>query len=1092
MEGRSGCRVAKDLQLEIKPLPLLEVPDTTYCNTPRSVSLPEPNLPGGFWSGAGIVDEAGLFDPQVAGGPGTYRPVYHYTADNGCAANFEVIVGVIDPANVDAGPDHSLCLGDEVYVLSDFANPAGGRWRSNAAGLTGDTFDPGEAGGGEYVLRYLVGSGNCRVEDQITITVIELNTVEAGPNQEVCVTSDPIRLLGSNPADEGRWEGDGVIDPVIGLFDPAVAGEGRHEVLFSIRDDETGCSNTDSKRVVVWPVPEADFDIPSPVCVGTDIFLESPDEEVSFIKWEVSDGRMFQVLSPSLSFDQGGAFTVDLSLENRFGCAASNQRAIEVLEPPRARFSLPEDEACVSLAVVPVDESTGEQLNYFWDFGNGNTGQDGQIREPVTYTADVEDRTYYVQLDVSNACGRDVHRDSVLIRALPIVDFGFTMDTACAPVNVAFNNVSQGNADEFFWDFGNGATSVDSLPAAQPYYHDTIPVDYVIMLTGSNVCGRDTALRILTVEPETVQAFFNISRVDGCAPLSVSLEDFSTPGTHISWDFGDGARSMEKHPIHTFTEAGRYRIRHFASNACAMDSSDIYVEVLPGPSVNFTFSSNLCVGQKVQFENSSNDGVNSMWHFGTGDSSNITHPEYEYAQPGTYPVRLQVSDAATGCRAAMEEEITISLPPAPAFALEKTEGCAPLDVPFTNLSSGADFYQWDFGDGNSSVAFEPKHTYLEAGRYDVKLTVSDKHGCTVDTVWTNVHAYPVPSAAFAIETPISCGLPATIAFNNLSEGADGFSWDFADGNRSGLQHPRHEYQNSGDYQITLAVRNQYGCEDNTTENLQVITQPIADFGLDELSGCSPFAATFQNYSDGESFLWNFGDGQSSTERLPTHRYASGGRYDVSLVVGRENKCFDTLLLEGAVEVWTTPTAGFTWADEINGNPSGRILFNNTSENALTYLWDFGDGTQSTEVHPSHRYYVNGIREVYLQALGEMGCTADTLVIIEPEFFGELYVPNAFAPTLGKGEARVFLPKGHGLKEYHLQIFSTYGELIWETFALAEGHPLEGWDGTHQGSPLPQDVYVWKVRAIFEDGTEWKGNKAISGKYQKVGSVTLLR
>ena len=130
-------------QIEIKPLPLLEISDTTYCNTPGRVTLPTPNLLGGTWTGPGIVDESGMFDPQTAGGPGTYRPNYRYTADNGCTVDFEVIVGVIDPANVDAGPDHTLCLGDEVYILSDFANPAGGRWRSNAPGLTGDAFDPG-------------------------------------------------------------------------------------------------------------------------------------------------------------------------------------------------------------------------------------------------------------------------------------------------------------------------------------------------------------------------------------------------------------------------------------------------------------------------------------------------------------------------------------------------------------------------------------------------------------------------------------------------------------------------------------------------------------------------------------------------------------------------------------------------------------------------------------------------------------------------------------------------------------------------------------------------------------------------------------
>ena len=102
------------------------------------------------------------------------------------------------------------------------------------------------------------------------------------------------------------------------------------------------------------------------------------------------------------------------------------------------------------------------------------------------------------------------------------------------------------------------------------------------------------------------------------------------------------------------------------------------------------------------------------------------------------------------------------------------------------------------------------------------------------------------------------------------------------------------------------------------------------------------------------------------------------------------------------------------------------------------------------------------------------------------------MPSGFSPEQGIGEVRLFKPKGVGLKEYHMQVFSTYGQLIWESREIDEGQPIEAWDGTYKGKILPQDVYVWKAYAIFEDGTSWRGNIDEAGNYKTMGSVILLR
>ena len=105
----------------------------------------------------------------------------------------------------------------------------------------------------------------------------------------------------------------------------------------------------------------------------------------------------------------------------------------------------------------------------------------------------------------------------------------------------------------------------------------------------------------------------------------------------------------------------------------------------------------------------------------------------------------------------------------------------------------------------------------------------------------------------------------------------------------------------------------------------------------------------------------------------------------------------------------------------------------------------------------------------------------------------LFVPNVFCPTHSNPELNKFTTKAIGLEEYHIQVFDTYGNLIWESRGIEDGVPSEWWDGTLNGNVLMQDVYVWKVYAVFKDDDVWDGKKYMDKKVlKKTGTVTLLR
>ena len=195
-----------------------------------------------------------------------------------------------------------------------------------------------------------------------------------------------------------------------------------------------------------------------------------------------------------------------------------------------------------------------------------------------------------------------------------------------------------------------------------------------------------------------------------------------------------------------------------------------------------------------------------------------------------------------------------------------------------------------------------------------------------------------------------------------------------------------------------------------------------------------------------------------------------------------------------MNVYPTPVANFDFTQTyIEGIPNGTISYLNQSLGANTFLWNFGDGFESTELDPVHQFYSVGSYTTVLMVSNTYNCHDTIEKSIIPDYFSGLFVPNALMPINGNGDARLFLPKGKSLREYHLEIFNSWGASLFESTALdASGSPSEGWDGTFKGELCAQDVYVWKIEAIFANGVIWQGKIYPDGKIKQTGSVTLIK
>ncbi|MFN3875692.1 MAG: PKD domain-containing protein, partial [Flavobacteriales bacterium] len=665
----------------------------------------------------------------------------------------------------------------------------------------------------------------------------------------------------------------------------------------------------------------------------------------------------------------------------------------------------------------------------------------------------------------------------VTVMPSPTAAFGPNVDTHCAFSQVPFANVSYGLPDSFQWDFGDGSTSASSAAiVTHAYAADTVGTPYTITLIASNACGSDTAQYAITVLPNQVTSFFNMDPVQGCAPLTVGLTHLTAGDTALYWTLGDGNTSLQPDLSHTYVQPGTYTIT-LEAFGCGYDAYSQEVTVFPSPQPSFDASpQGVCAGGEISFSNTTPGANGYQWTFGDGATSALASPTHSYAASGAFTATLTATSAVNGCSASVSQQVTVSITPEAAFTPTPGNGCIDLQVAFTNQSGSADFYQWSFGDGNTSALAEPLHTYTAAGTYTVALIAENANGCS-DTITAVVVAHPLPMAQFALSASESCDSPVTVQALNASQGAVGYSWDLGNGQVSTLNQPAITFDEQGAYTVTLTATNQYGCTDSHQEQFIVHPAPVAAFDPAPQPACQGRPIAFANGSqNATSFRWFFGDGAQSQADSPLHSYAQPGPYTVTLIAGGAGGCTDTLVAVDAIIVNPSPVADFT--GDTLASMRNAIQFGNLSQGAVQYSWDFGDGEGSSEAHPLHLFPADGGGfTVCLVAVNGYACP-DTICKFQPVHADPLlFVPNTFTPN-GDGRNDAFLPTIVGYEgwRYRLTVFDRWGLPIWSTDDRSVG-----WDGRKEGQEPVIDVYVWKV-VLERDGDA----------RDYVGHVTLLR
>jgi gliding motility-associated-like protein len=368
---------------------------------------------------------------------------------------------------------------------------------------------------------------------------------------------------------------------------------------------------------------------------------------------------------------------------------------------------------------------------------------------------------------------------------------------------------------------------------------------------------------------------------------------------------------------------------------------------------------------------------------------------------GTYPIRIIANNPSSdGC--GNQQEIDFDLQvfenPTAQFAFT-TDGCLTNPVLFRDSALNTQSrpiinYWWDFADaGATSTLQNPSHTFSAAGTYNVRHTVITDVGCISDTLGKLVTISDPPVAGFTVSAQKCIGTPIT--FTNSSTVPPGsilatWIWDFGDGNTVTVSNGNpqtHTYSATGNFNVTLRVITTSGCASQLFSfPLTVNVNPVAGFNFPGI--CLPVgAAQFTNtttISDGTlptvTYLWNFGDGNTSTLTNPLHNFTGTGPFTVTLRATSNNGCWDDSI-RTVNTIFARPTAAFT-VDSLESCIGGTTNFTDGSSapgsNVTQWFWDFGDATTSTLQNPNHSYAAPGPYTVKLWINSGAGCRSDTM------------------------------------------------------------------------------------------------------------------
>lgn len=631
---------------------------------------------------------------------------------------------------------------------------------------------------------------------------------------------------------------------------------------------------------------------------------------------------------------------------------------------PQAFFGYNVIEGCTPGVVQFNDQSNGAN-SWLWTFPGGTPSTSTEQNPVVVYN---DPGIYSVSLRVVH-----IFADNTL-EQLDIFQISI-------PSLSEFSHVSNGltvsfspidfDQDQYLWDFGDGNTS-NLISPSHVYEVEGI---YDVTLTTNTLCdGSSTTMQV--VVGAIPVASFTADTMIGCTPLTVSFQNTSSPNTTVyNWVFPGGIPSTSSlpNPIVQYDTSGVYDVTLIAGNSVGMDTLIIssFIDVMSTPSVSHQDST---VGNIILLWNTSPFIDSTTWVVGLDTLIGDTL-QYTALQNGDYIIQ-QTNYNRCGSNTRIVDTITINVYPSGSIESDQSLAiCIGDTVSFIALGTNVDTFSWILSGAVPAIGIGQQFNavYDSVGSYDVMLIVSNAYGSDSLTRLSYVNVVDIPRGGFSSSVN---GL--MVSFIENIEGASSYLWDFGDGATSTELNPTHVYNDFGSYNVKLIVSNTCGSYELSQIVHVVNNLPLAAYIISNNKICEEEQVTFVDVSTNQpiSRQWFFEGGfpEMSTDSTVIVQYNVSGYYGLELI-STNQWGMGSIVVDTAIIVQNKPKPNFDFSIQ-----NDVVNFIYTGNDVEDYEWDFGDGTMSNGISPSHTYTVSGMYEVKLKVMNACGIDSISKIV----------------------------------------------------------------------------------------------------------------
>lgn len=1097
-----GCLDSALVTVKSGPALIVDAPkDTTTC-------------PGNMLSLSGSSTTPGLtytWDNGITDGVPfqvNSTVTYHLTGTNasGCAGtdSTKVSLAAVPNAKINTAPS-VICSDTSQVQLSGVT--AGGTWSGPGMNTSTGMFNPTTAGAGSHWIFYTVGTG-CTSKDSIQLTVSQRADATIKPAGPFCASSPAVQLQTNTPG--GNWAGAGVNSS--GMFDPSVAGNGNHTIVYSLGGT---CPKTGSRVVIVNTFLDAEIIKTGPYCASDDtVLLQSKTPGATWTGPGITDGQQ-GVFDPRIAGP--GTYTITHKINSP--CGSEDQEQITVLPLDTTHIQLPNDSICYNSSpmTLSADKPGGTWSGTATPSGTFDpaTRAPGKYRVFYTYSAgcpytDSTDITIpdTIKLscpDSTVSCFNLI--DGSLVTTVTKGSAPFTYNWSDSPVVHTANrtNIAPGNYTVTVID-AIGCTAyaypivhqpsqlVFSAPLAindscfqakkgavdfaasggtpnnGKYTYTINPVAGVLNTTGDgyrqlgamsytatvkDLKGCSATQNFTITEPQKLVVVAD-GQTDYCGQKIGSVSMTSTNGGtqpySYQWTGGPAGTSYSNLGKGIYTLTVTDDLKCTSSDTAKVDS-------IPAPAMTVTTGPVTCYAGSDGSLSTAVVGGTGILQYSWSDGNNVNQPSRNNFPIGTYWV--EVKDAVN-CKTKVN--FTITQPqqfkatnPGPKLM------CYGVPVTGTFQSTGGNIGQKSFY--LNLVPNSANYNINQIGTYN--LHAKDNKGCYSDTVTFVVSSNPDIKASLSSDVSLCRFDTATFtASATLGNGNYQYSWDYGAGSSlTQVSYPT-SAATPNPKVVTLIVSDGCSKSDTVQRNINIHEDPTASISFTPSGGCYPFTANFTLTTNLN--VYNFTNGESSMgggSNL-SYTYQSPGIYFPAISGTTSKGCKLSYVSPIPVQVFDYPEADFYFNPEEPTTVNNSVKLMNTTTGGSDYQWFITDSSstdtifksdvaQPTAVLPEE----SGYYEATLIADNSHGCldTVRHTVFLKDEVI--LYIPTAFTPNQD-GYNEVFRPVFTSkVDQYQMWIYNRWGEPVYYS-----QDPEEGWNGEFKGLGCKPDIYT--IRVIY--------------------------